>query len=77
MKYCHGLNGGTLGKGFAEIISFELGKTRAVRIVDREKRNEALQEMEFALSGATDEANQIHITDLGDALLFKSVNHPR
>ncbi len=73
-----------LGKGFTEIISFELGKTRAVRIVDREKRNEALQEMEFALSGVADEANQVQvgkllsvryliygsITDLGDALLF-------
>lgn len=72
-----------LGKGFAEIVSFELGKSSAVRLVDREKRNELLSEMEFALTGLADPASQVEmgrllavrylvtgsITDLGGPLL--------
>ena len=73
-----------LGKGFAEIVGFELGKAKTIRLVDREKRNAALEEMEFSLSGIADEANQIQvgkllsvrylvygsITDMGEELLF-------
>ncbi len=73
-----------LGKGFSEIIGFELGKFRNIRIVDREKRNIALQELEFILSGAAEEADLLtagkllavqylvygSITDMGDMLLF-------
>jgi len=72
-----------LGKGFAEIIAFELKKSSSLRIVDREKRNQILQEMEFSLSGATDEGSQLEmgkllsvrylvagsITDMGGPLL--------
>ncbi|NLJ10524.1 MAG: hypothetical protein GX438_09330, partial [Treponema sp.] len=43
---------------------FELGKSRNIRLVDREKRNVALQEMEFALSGVAEEANQLTVGKL-------------
>jgi len=73
-----------LGKGFAEIVGFELGKTKTIRLVDREKRNAVLEEMEFSLSGIADETNQIQvgkllsvrylvygsIIDMGEELLF-------
>ncbi len=72
-----------LGKGFTELIAFELGKSGALRLVDREQRNLALDEMEFALSGLGSEGTQIEIgkllavryviygeiTDMGDLLL--------
>lgn len=72
-----------LGKGFAEIVAFELGKSPALRLVDREQRNAVLTEMEFALSGMSDESAQLDIgkllsvrylvygsvTDMGDMLL--------
>lgn len=72
-----------LGKGFAEIVAFELGKSPAVKLVDREKRNRILEEMEFSLSGAVDPAAQLEmgrllavrylvsgsITDMGGPLL--------
>lgn len=73
-----------LGKGFAEIVAFEVQKVKGIKLVDRSKRNELLDEMEFALSGLADTNNQIQvgrllavqylvggsITDLGDILLF-------
>ena len=72
-----------LGKGFAEIVAFELGKSPAIKLVDREKRNSILEEMEFSLSGAVDPAAQLEmgrllavrylvsgsITDMGGPLL--------
>ncbi|MBL8966526.1 MAG: hypothetical protein JNG85_05900 [Spirochaetaceae bacterium] len=53
-----------LGKGFAEIVAFELKKSPDLRLVDREKRNELLGEMEFALTGLTDPAAQLEIGKL-------------
>ncbi len=72
-----------LGKGFAEIVAFELKKAPGLKLVDRGKRNEILKEMEFALSGIADEGSQMEIgkllsvrfiiggsiTDMGDSLL--------
>jgi TolB-like protein len=72
-----------LGKGFAEIVSFELSKSPQLRLVAREQRNAALKEMDFALSGLADEDNQLKagkmlsvrymvygsVTDMGDSLL--------
>lgn len=53
-----------LGKGFSEIVAFELGKSGVLRLVDRERRNQALEEMEFALSGIGDAAVQIQVGKL-------------
>ncbi|HOZ72908.1 MAG TPA: hypothetical protein PK179_10385 [Spirochaetales bacterium] len=53
-----------LGKGFAEIIAFEVRKAPQVRLVDREQRNKQLEEMEFSLSGLTDPSAQLEIGKL-------------
>lgn len=53
-----------LGKGFAEIVAFEIKKAPQVKLVDREQRNKVLEEMEFALSGLTDPAAQLEIGKL-------------
>ena len=53
-----------LGKGFAEIVAFEVRKAPQVKLVDREQRNKILEEMEFSLSGLTDPAAQLEIGKL-------------
>jgi len=53
-----------LGKGFAEIVAFEVKKAPQVKLVDREQRNKLLEEMEFALSGLTDPSAQLEIGKL-------------
>ena len=53
-----------LGKGFAEIVAFEVKKAPQVKLVDREQRNKLLEEMEFSLSGLTDPAAQLEIGKL-------------
>jgi len=72
-----------LGKGFAEIVAFEVKKAPQVKLVDREQRNKLLEEMEFSLSGLTDPSAQLEmgkllsvqflvsgsITDMGGPLL--------
>lgn len=73
-----------LGKGFAEIIAFEVKKAPQVRLIDREQRNKLLEEMEFSLTGITDPSVQLQmgkllavrylvggsITDMGGPLLI-------
>ncbi len=72
-----------LGKGFVEIVAFEIRKAPQVKLVDREQRNRILEEMEFSMSGLTDPAAQLEmgrllsvqflvsgsITDMGGPLL--------
>jgi TolB-like protein len=72
-----------LGKGFAEIIAFELMKSPSVKLIDREKRNQILKEMEFTMTGLTDPKSDLKmgrllavrylisgsITDMAGALL--------
>ncbi len=53
-----------LGKGFAEFISVELSGTPGLTLVDREKRNSALEEMKFSLSGLADEEGSAEIGKL-------------
>ncbi len=50
-----------LGKGFAEFISIEILKSKEIVLIEREKRNKILEEMEFSLSDLADEANRIRI----------------
>jgi len=38
-----------IGKGIAELISFELGKSKNITVVSREKRSEMMKEVEFAM----------------------------
>lgn len=48
-----------LGKGFAEFISIELLKSDAIELVEREKRLEAIREIELSQTGLIDEKAQI------------------
>lgn len=50
-----------LGKGFAEFISIEILKTKDITLIERDKRNQIIEEMEFSLSDLADEGNQIRI----------------
>jgi TolB-like protein len=73
-----------LGKGFAEIVAFEIKKAPQIKLVDREQRNKLLEEMEFSLSGLSDPSTQVQIgmllsvrflvsgsiTDMGGPLLI-------
>ncbi len=53
-----------LGKGFAEFTAIELAKSKSVIIIEREKRNKALEELAFSLSDAADAAKQLKIGQL-------------
>lgn len=48
-----------LGKGFAEFVSIELLKSDAIELVEREKRLEAIREIELSQTGLIDEKAQI------------------
>ena len=72
-----------LGKGFVEIVAFEIKKAPQIKLVDREQRNKVLEEMEFSMSGLADPSAQLEmgrllsvqflvsgsITDMGGPLL--------
>jgi len=53
-----------LGKGFAEFISIEILKAKDITLIERDKRNQIIEEMEFSLSDMADEGNQIRIGQL-------------
>lgn len=61
-----------MGKGIAELISVELLKSKGVVVVERERRAQLLEEMEFSLSDAADEARVARIGKLlsADFLAF-------
>ncbi len=48
-----------LGKGFAEFIAIELMKSEAIELVEREKRLDAIREIELSQTGLVDEKKQI------------------
>lgn len=48
-----------LGKGFAEFVSIELLKSDAIELIEREKRLEAIREIELSQTGLVDEKAQI------------------
>lgn len=53
-----------LGKGFAEFVSVELSGIPGLTLVDREKRNAALEEIKFGLSGLADGENAAEVGNL-------------
>jgi TolB-like protein len=53
-----------LGKGFVELISVELSKVKGVSLIEREKRNALLDEMEFSLSDMADPAKAAQLGKL-------------
>jgi TolB-like protein len=53
-----------LGKGFAELTSVELARIPGVVLVDRAKRNAALEEQAFSLSEGADEKKALQIGKL-------------
>ncbi|MFO1470961.1 MAG: CsgG/HfaB family protein [Turneriella sp.] len=48
-----------LGKGFAEFVSIELLKSDAIELIEREKRLDAIREIELSQTGLVDEKAQI------------------
>lgn len=48
-----------LGKGFAEFVSIELLKSDAIELIEREKRLDAIREIELSQTGLIDEKAQI------------------
>lgn len=50
-----------IGKGITELISFELSKSKGITLVEREKRTQMLEEMEFSLSDLTDTGKQLEV----------------
>ena len=43
-----------IGKGLAEVLSFELGNEKSLVIIERSERNSILQEINFSLTGLSD-----------------------
>jgi TolB-like protein len=50
-----------MGKGLSEMIAVELTKATGVNLIEREKRAEVLEEIEFALSDLADAAKQVEV----------------
>lgn len=53
-----------LGKGFAEFIAVELADTYGVTIIDRERRNDVLEEIEFAVSDLAADTERIRLGEM-------------
>jgi TolB-like protein len=64
-----------VGKGLAEMVAAELAASKGVILIDRDKREAALGEMEFSLSGMADAESQIEAGKLlsADYLLFGEI----
>ena len=50
-----------MGKGISEMIAVEMAKATGVNLIEREKRAEVLEEIEFALSDLADAAKQVEV----------------
>ncbi len=50
-----------LGKGIAELVSFELGKSASINVISREKRSEMIREMSLSMTGLIDPAQQVKL----------------
>ena len=48
-----------MGKGLSEMLAIELRKSPDITLIERDKRTEALDEMEFSLSDLSDSTMQI------------------
>lgn len=48
-----------LGKGFSELISYEVKKSPRIRLVEREKRNDLFKEMELSMTGMVEEKDAV------------------
>jgi len=48
-----------MGKGISEMIAVELAKSTGVNLIERERRAEVLEEIEFALSDLADTTRQV------------------
>jgi TolB-like protein len=53
-----------IGKGISEMIAVELRKSPGIELIEREKRTQILEEMEFALSDLTDSDKQLELGKL-------------
>jgi TolB-like protein len=50
-----------LGKGFAEFVAIEILKSGQLMLIERDKRNKILEELEFSLTDLADPENQIKV----------------
>ena len=64
-----------VGKGLAEMVAAELQASKGVLLIDRDKREAALGELEFSLSGMADSQSQMDAGKLlaADFLLFGEI----
>ena len=64
-----------VGKGLAEMVAAEISASKAVLLIDRDKREELLGEVEFSLSGLADSSAQVEAGKLltADFLLFGEI----
>ncbi len=64
-----------VGKGLAEMVAAELQASKGVLLIDRDKREAALGELEFSLSGMADTQSQVDAGKLlaADFLLFGEI----
>jgi TolB-like protein len=64
-----------VGKGFAELVAAQLSASKSVQLIDREKREALLSEMDFSLSEAADADSQARIGRLltADYLVFGEI----
>ena len=53
-----------LGKGFAEFIAVDLSSVTGITIIDREKRNNIIEEQKFSASGLVDESTGVEIGNM-------------
>jgi TolB-like protein len=64
-----------VGKGLAEMVAAQLAASKGLTLIDRDKREAALGELEFSLSGMADAKSQMEAGKLlaADYLLFGEV----
>ena len=53
-----------IGKGISEMIAVELRKSPGIELIERERRKQVLEEMEFALSDLADSNQQLELGKL-------------
>ncbi len=53
-----------MGKGISEMIAVELAKATGVNLIERERRAEVLEEIEFALSDLADATRQVEVGEM-------------
>ena len=64
-----------LGKGFAEFLGVELNRSNQLRVIERSRRNDLIEELNLGLTGLADESRQVELGKIlqADYLLMGSL----